>query len=423
MTDTVASSDAFTPFGGGTISLGSFRRVAFGGVAIGLGAIAAAWVIATTLTVATTWMAAAFHSAKHTMQPRAPNIAPEAMALANPYGIQASTMFGSARVVAVPESAPALASDVTFDPEWGRATAQSFAPATSPPGLSEHSFELVASLPSQPPHPLPPPRVQTIDPLSRQATYDVVRAPDATREAELTPPVTSPSGATSTVSPQPKRSLERADSEPSPEPGSLDGAKRDGARPPAGSARPQVAALPPSPPASGLFSFFEKLFSPQQTYGNSNLLPGPDSRTAVYDIEARTVYLPNGSKLEAHSGMGQWLDDPRYVNEKDRGATPPHTYDLALRESLFHGVRAIRLNPVGEGNMFGRDGILAHPYMLGPNGQSNGCVSFKDYPEFLRAFLNGEVKQLVVVPRLGGKPLRTAHTPRRRHADRYASAN
>ena len=37
--------------------------------------------------------------------------------------------------------------------------------------------------------------------------------------------------------------------------------------------------------------------------------------------------------------------------------------------------------------MFGRDGILAHSYMLGPNGQSNGCLSFRDYPKFLRAFL------------------------------------
>jgi hypothetical protein len=36
-----------------------------------------------------------------------------------------------------------------------------------------------------------------------------------------------------------------------------------------------------------------------------------------------------------------------------------------LREELFHGVHAIRLNPVGGGNMFGRDGMLAHTYMLG----------------------------------------------------------
>jgi hypothetical protein len=74
-----------------------------------------------------------------------------------------------------------------------------------------------------------------------------------------------------------------------------------------------------------------------------------------------------------------------------------------MREQLFHGVRAIRLTPVDEGKMHGRDGMLAHTYMLGPNGQSNGCVSFKNYNAFLQAFLDGEVNRMVVVPRLDAK--------------------
>jgi hypothetical protein len=41
--------------------------------------------------------------------------------------------------------------------------------------------------------------------------------------------------------------------------------------------------------------------------------------------------------------------------------------------------------------------LLAHTYMLGPNGDSNGCVSFKDYDRFLQAYLKGEVQRLVVV--------------------------
>jgi Protein of unknown function (DUF2778) len=125
-----------------------------------------------------------------------------------------------------------------------------------------------------------------------------------------------------------------------------------------------------------------------------------DSHTAIYDIAARTVYLPNGQKLEAHSGLGSHLDDPRYVNTKGRGPTPPNVYNLALRERLFHGVRAIRLMPADDGKMFGRDGMLAHTYMLGPSGQSNGCVSFRNYPAFLNAFLRGEVDRLVVVENL-----------------------
>jgi Protein of unknown function (DUF2778) len=127
---------------------------------------------------------------------------------------------------------------------------------------------------------------------------------------------------------------------------------------------------------------------------------GADRRTAVYDISARAVYLPDGTRLEAHSGLGDLLDDPRYVGEADRGATPPHLYELTLRESLFHGVQALRLNPIGDGDMFGRNGLLAHPYMLGPRGDSNGCVSFKDYDAFLRAFENGQVKWLAVVARM-----------------------
>jgi hypothetical protein len=117
------------------------------------------------------------------------------------------------------------------------------------------------------------------------------------------------------------------------------------------------------------------------------------------------VYLPNGEKLEAHSGLGEHMDDPRSVGVKNRGATPPNVYQLSLRERLFHGDRAIRLTPVEPDKMFGREGILAHSYLLGPNGESNGCVSISDYPKFLDAFLNGEIDRLVVVERLAEPPV------------------
>jgi Tlde1 domain len=123
-------------------------------------------------------------------------------------------------------------------------------------------------------------------------------------------------------------------------------------------------------------------------------------RTAVYDLETRAVYMPTGEILEAHSGLGEHMDDIRYVQEKGRGPTPPNVYALTLREKSFHGVQAIRLNPVGKSNMFGRAGILAHPYMMGPNGDSNGCVSIQNYPKFLEAYLNGQIERLIVVPRL-----------------------
>jgi len=126
-----------------------------------------------------------------------------------------------------------------------------------------------------------------------------------------------------------------------------------------------------------------------------------DRSTAVYDISAHTVYMPDGTKLEAHSGLGSRLDDPKFVHVKMHGATPPHVYELEPREALFHGVPALRLNPIGgEDAIFGRSGLLAHTYMLGPNGDSNGCVSFKDYNAFLQAYRNGEVKRLAVVAKV-----------------------
>ena len=61
-------------------------------------------------------------------------------------------------------------------------------------------------------------------------------------------------------------------------------------------------------------------------------------------------------------------------------------------------MRAIRLTPVGGSEaIYGRVGLLAHTYMLGPTGASNGCVSFRDYDRFLQAYLRGEIQRLVVV--------------------------
>jgi hypothetical protein len=126
-----------------------------------------------------------------------------------------------------------------------------------------------------------------------------------------------------------------------------------------------------------------------------------DRSTAVYDIAAKTVYLPDGSKLEAHSGLGSDLDDPGSAKVKMRGVTPPHIYELKPREALFHGVPALRLNPIGGSEaIYGREGLLAHTFMLGPNGDSNGCVSFKDYYAFLDAYKTKGIRKLAVVARV-----------------------
>jgi hypothetical protein len=185
-------------------------------------------------------------------------------------------------------------------------------------------------------------------------------------------------------------------------------------------ARPVLANLQsmrndPAPVSSDSRTMFEKLADlVPMRFSLASLTPGDgllgerkdltalgyDNQTAVYDISAQTVYLPNGTKLEAHSGLGGLMDKPAYVDQRMVGATPPNVYDLKPREKLFHGVAALRMTPVGENEMHGRTGLLVHSYLLGPNGDSNGCVSIKDYDRFLTAYQNGEVKRLVVVPSL-----------------------
>ncbi len=180
--------------------------------------------------------------------------------------------------------------------------------------------------------------------------------------------------------------------------------------------RAQAATLAHNDPRS----FFDKIFNnsdqqpkgPQLAYapsdGGGGLFglghsfpssPAPVSArggTAVYDISAHTVYLPSGERLEAHSGLGPYFDDPSHVHVRMRGSTPPATYRLTLRESLFHGVQALRLTPVS-GTTYGRGGLLAHTFMLGRRGDSNGCVSFRNYRAFLAAYQRGEIRELKVV--------------------------
>jgi hypothetical protein len=216
--------------------------------------------------------------------------------------------------------------------------------------------------------------------------------------------------------PGPVRRLARSESLPH----GASRARRSAAAP--ARSEPQAAVATWSPPAdhrsifARLFggpdsspSIFAKLFgeSPAKvelayaSADTSGMTAGLyDRQTAVYDISAHKVYLPNGTALEAHSGLGSELDDPSSAAMRDRGVTPPDLYTLRPREHLFHGVAALRLIPVDDNKVFGRSGFLAHTYMLGPNGQSNGCVSFRNYDAFLKAYQSGEISKLAVVAHL-----------------------
>ncbi|MES0809241.1 DUF2778 domain-containing protein [Roseibium sp. SCPC15] len=160
-----------------------------------------------------------------------------------------------------------------------------------------------------------------------------------------------------------------------------------------------AAAGNPEAEEGSVFSGIGKLFS-----GSNTGLPGRHRGIAVYDISAATVHMPDGTKLEAHSGIGHRKDNPKYAHVKNLGPTPPNVYDLRMRESLFHGVEAIRMTPRDVSAMKGRDGMLAHTPLLRRTNGSHGCVAFKDYKKFLKAFKAGKVKKMIVVPSMNDLP-------------------
>ncbi|MFC6656710.1 tlde1 domain-containing protein [Roseibium salinum] len=166
--------------------------------------------------------------------------------------------------------------------------------------------------------------------------------------------------------------------------------------------KPEAAVLAYATPGNpedeenDVFSGIGKLF------GGGTAAPGRG--IAVYDISAATVHMPDGSKLEAHSGIGNRMDDPKHAYVKNYGPTPPNVYKLRMRERLFHGVEAIRMLPYDRTAMKGRDGMLTHTRLLRRSIGSHGCVAFKDYNKFLTAFKQGKVKTLIVVPSMNDLP-------------------
>jgi hypothetical protein len=361
MTYSTAAVANVTAFHGRGSAFGDFCRAVFGTVVVGLGSITAVGAMIGCVTVAAAWIIAALHSGNSNLQVK------------RPFALQAAALT-RLETGALERTYRGLTGAIEVS-----AVARALIPSAPVPSVKLVLFTAPAARPAA------APRVAAIS------------SPDRTNTTPPPAPLPMPRPL---AAPQVQ-------------------AAREIARVPSGPAEPEITASIPPQPASPPGSFVQKLVAAQGTHNDSPLLASVGDRTAIYDIDAHIVYLPNGDRMEAHSGLGQWLDDSHHVNIKDRGATPPNVYDLVLRDGLFHGVEAIRLNPIGETSMYGRDGILAHPYMLGPSGQSFGCVSFKDYEQFLRAFKRGEVDRIVVVPHLDAKPPATVRASRD-GANRYA---
>jgi hypothetical protein len=127
---------------------------------------------------------------------------------------------------------------------------------------------------------------------------------------------------------------------------------------------------------------------------------GKGTKVAIYDVSNATVYLPDGTKLRAHSGIGHMRDNPRYEHVKMRGPTPAGIYRLSMREERFYGVEAIRMTSIDGRDPKNRTGLLTHTNLLRGQKGSHGCVAFQNYQPFLRAFKRGQITMMIVVPEL-----------------------
>ncbi len=389
-----------------TCGPGRTLRILFRSIALGAATVAAAGLIVASVMVAAGWVIGVSLRTQSVML-GSPPMATEMAAGAHPYGTRAAALD-----FALPPKTASDPAEVEPSRDSGEVQVSELeasqngeiAPASAPADTTQavpapHAPQTPVAVADATPTPAPAAKEAAArSPIGRIAVKPVaITAPlarPAPKLAAITapvaPPAPKPAAVTAPVAPPAPNAAAIAAPVPKPAPATAAIAAAITALPPAPASLPAPA---PKKPAQA-----------EQARNNSIALADADGRTAVYDIAGHTVYLPNGERLEAHSGLGRMMDDPHYVSFRMRGATPPNTYKLVLREQIFHGVRAIRLIPAGEGKMYGRDGILAHTYMLGPNGQSNGCVSFRNYPAFLHAFLKGDVQRLVVVAHLSTAP-------------------
>jgi hypothetical protein len=145
-------------------------------------------------------------------------------------------------------------------------------------------------------------------------------------------------------------------------------------------------------------SLFSDLFGGGADKGRG--WPGKNTKVAIYDVSNATVYMPDGSKLRAHSGIGRMRDNPRFEHVKMTGPTPAGIYRLSMREKRFYGVEAIRMTSIDGRDPKNRTGLLTHTNLLRGRIGSHGCVAFQNYEPFLNAFKRGHVTMMVVVPEL-----------------------
>jgi hypothetical protein len=348
MTDAAVTS----PSAHGRIFPGDYRRF-LNGVVIGLGAVVAVCVLVTVTMVLAAWIINITLATNRYIHAPVPiESGTKALAKYDSTLASAPHAYKSARLSTAPADDP----EVTFEAKWARAMAPAQVSVVTL--VPEHPPEGANNVLSPPPPLLDVPHSPAkSEKAHARATLNPDAAPAFPLPSTLPLPLKAPEWSTDFPLPRPHPS------------------KHEIAGSPVDHAAPQVA-LSSSTERNG----------PQQVHNKSMSLPDPDSRTAIYDISARTVYLPSGEKLEAHSGLGDKLDDPRYVHVKMRGPTHgavstavskkahrghlrrfwsanggpmiPQTTAIRLRGGLRRGLNRLRRTVIT------RRGLLTRPSLL-----------------------------------------------------------
>ena len=128
---------------------------------------------------------------------------------------------------------------------------------------------------------------------------------------------------------------------------------------------------------------------------------GYNRRTAIYDISAHTVYLPNGATAGGAFGSRRRDRTIRASCMKECAGRRHQMFTSLLRaNSFFMGFKRCVSNPSARAIFSDAPDFWRILICSCANGASNGCVSFKNYDAFLQAYQNGEIKHLAVVAHL-----------------------
>jgi len=299
-------------------------------VAIGAGTVSATGMLAGAVTVTAAWMLAGSFASKPYLTARAPS-ALEAVALSAPYSrlAGAGSFPGLAGILMPSTETPDAALTTASIASAPQIPAVAVPSAPQPP--ANRLSDSANGMPLPPARPAESVHIQVQhEAAARPATPAAAAAPPAPKPATVTLASAAPSpfnlfqkGFMASDMPQPFQRPAAAPAPQAPAPREI-----ASPAPPARPAPQQVAAVNPATTAPPNANLLPKLSVAPQVRDYWLSLPGADSHTAIYDIVSHTVYLPDGEKLEAHSGLGNRLDDPRFASEKARGPTPPNAYDL-----------------------------------------------------------------------------------------------